>query len=146
MGTFAELSVGDRFASEPRALDAETARAIVEAGGYTHPLFVDPEFAARSAFGRAPIPGQGVLLVMGGLAESTERFDGTTIGLVGLDDVRFLKPAFAGDAVRLDVEVVAKEPSARTGVLAMRWRCLNDGGEVLVEATARMLFRLDGAD
>lgn len=143
MGTFERFAVGDVIGSPVRALAEADVEQIVSVGGYTHPLFTDPAYAAASRFGRRPVPGQGVLLVMGGLAEQTDVFDATTIGLVGLDDVRFLAPAFAGDTVRLRLEILAKEqPKPGRGLLVMAWRCARVDGTALVEATARMLFSL----
>src|SRR5207245_199054 len=115
-------------------------RATIGIGGYVHPIFTDAEFVARTPLGRTPLPGEAVLLIMGGLAEQTERFDDTTIALVGFDQVRFVAPVFAGDEVHLDVEIVGKEPSRTTGVLVMRWTCLGSDGGVRCEAVARMLF------
>jgi len=155
MGTFDELSIGDVFASPARTLSEADVATLIAVGGYTHPLFTDPAYAAASPFGRTPVPGEGILHLMGGLVEQTERFDDTVIALVGLDEVRFRAPAFAGDVVRCEIEVLAKEPKGERGLLTMAWRCVKDGGpigeagrarnaadEVLCEARALMLFRL----
>lgn len=125
-------------------LDDATVRTLIETGGYTHPLFTDARFAEASGFGRTPLPGEAILLLMGGLAELSGRFDETVIALTGFDSVRFLSPAFAGDTLRVEIEVLAKEPSrsGERGSLVMAWRCLNDRDEVSAEATARMLFRI----
>lgn len=145
MGTYENFSVGDRFHTPSRTIDDEAVRALITHGGFTHPLFTDPAFAAASAFGRTPLPGQAVLMVMGGLLEQSGRFDDNVIALTGFDTVRFLRPMFAGDTVRTDVEVVGKEdtPSGDRGVLVMAWRCIKGGGEPVAEATARMLFKLE---
>jgi acyl dehydratase len=141
MGTYEDMSVGDRFRTPSRTLDDETVHGLIGLSGFTHPLFTDPEFAKASGFGRTPLPGQAVLLLMGGLVEQTGRFDGTVIALTGFDAVRFLRPVFSGDCVMTEVEVVGKEatPSGSHGVLVMAWRCVKEGGERVAEATARML-------
>lgn len=145
MGTYDELSVGDRFTTPARALDGPTVQALVEAGGYTHPLFTDPAYAARSRFDRRPLPGQALLLIMGGLVEQTGRFDETVIALAGFEGVRFRAPAFEGDEVRVEVEVLGKEDRPRErGMLTMGWRCIDSSSATLVDARARMLFRRSG--
>jgi acyl dehydratase len=146
MGTYDELSVGDRFDTPSVDVDEAMVKELIAAGGYTHPLFTDPAFATASKFGKTPLPGQAILLLLGGLVEQTGRFDGTVIALLGLDAVRFLGPAFAGDTLRGEVEVLAKEPSSNgtKGVLVMAWRCSNGEGKPVVESTARMLFRAGG--
>lgn len=140
MGTYDESSVGDTFESPLMRVEDETARALIRLGGYTHPLFTDPAYAAASPFGRAPLPGEAVLLLMGGLAEQSGRFDETVVALLGFTDVRFRAPVFPDDEIRVAVEVLGKEQRDGRGVLTMAWRCLR-GPETLVESTARMLFR-----
>jgi acyl dehydratase len=129
------LTVGDRFETPSRTIRECDLRTLVELGGYTHPLFTDPEYARRSLFGRTPLPGQAVLLLMGGLIEQSGRFD-EAVALVGFEDVRFVAPAFDGDEIRVEVEVASRERR----IVTMRWRCLDRLGEPLVEATARMLL------
>jgi acyl dehydratase len=144
MGTYNELSVGERFHTPARTLDEDSVRALISAGGFTHPLFTDPEFAAASGFGGIVLPGQAVLMIMGGLLEQSGRFDESVVALTGFDSVRFVRPLFAGDTVRVEIEVLTKEetPSGARGVLVMGWRCVKGGGEPVAEATARMLFNL----
>jgi acyl dehydratase len=144
VSTYDDLAVGDSFETPTRTVDDETVRSLITTGGYTHPLFTDPAFAAASPFGRTPLPGQALLLIMGGLVEQSGRFDETVIALTGFDDVRFVAPAVAGDTLRVFVEVKAKEPSRSRATLVMRWRCLHERDETVAEATARMLFRLQG--
>jgi acyl dehydratase len=142
--TYHDLDVGARFTTPSRTIDEETVRTLIEIGGYTHPLFTDAEFAAASAFGRTPLPGQAALLLMGGFVEQSGRFDDTVVALTGLDGVRFLAPAFEGDTLRVVVEIAGKEPSGsgKRGTLVMTWTCLNQRDEEIVSATARMLFHI----
>jgi acyl dehydratase len=142
MGTFEQMEVGTCFMSPARSLDDETVRTLIESSGFTHPMFTDVAYAKASGFGRIPVPGQAVLAIMGGLVEQTGRFDETVIALTGFDQVQFLKPAFAGDTIRVEVEVVEKDPtpSGTHGILVMSWQCVRTGGDKIAEATARMLF------
>jgi acyl dehydratase len=142
-GTFDLLQVGEQFVSPTRAVSDEDHARLVGIGGYTHPLFTDPSFAASTPLGRSPLPGQAVLLLMGGMVEQTDRFDDTVIALVGFEDVRFREPAFPGDVLRVEVIVSSKEERSggARGLLGMTWRCLNDRDSVVVEARAQMLFR-----
>lgn len=144
MSTYHDLAEGEPFTTPARTLDDAVVRTLVEAGGYTHPLFTDPEFAKSSAFGRTPLPGEATLLIMGGLVEQSGRFDESVIALIELNAVRFVAPAFAGDTLRVEVEVLAKEPrpDGKRGTLVMAWRCLNNRDETVCEAVARMLFRI----
>jgi acyl dehydratase len=144
MGTFDRLAVGDEFHCPPRTVPADTARLVVDVGGYTHPLFHDDAQARAAGFAGVPVPGQFVLFLLGGMAERSGRFDETTVALVGLDRVRFSRPAFPGDELRLTCSVLAKEAGAsgRTGTVRLAWRCDNGAGDTVLNAEATFLFRL----
>lgn len=138
--TWQRLAVGDTTTTPRRTVTESMVTLLASLGGYTHPLFTDAEHP--SPFPAVPLPGQALLLLMGGLAEQSGVFDDTTVALLGFDAVRFARPALPGDTVVVEIEVLAKEPSTRTGVLVMAWRCLSTRGDLLVDATARMLVRL----
>ena len=141
-GTFDALEVGDVLRTPTHTVTDADVDDLVRVGGYTHPLFADAGYARRSPFGRRPLPGQAVLLLMGGLVEQTGAFDETVVALLGFRDVHFAAPAFAGDTIHVDIAVEEKslKSEGRRGVLVMRWTARNDGDEVLVNATASMLF------
>jgi acyl dehydratase len=141
---FSALSPGDRFAG-PRQTITETMLTTVTAlTGYVHPLFTDHEYVReRSPFAAPPAPGALLLLLLGGLAERSEAFDEHTVALLGFDDVRFLRAASVGDTVSSHFEVIDTEPRsdpAKGGIVRWRW-CAEIDGEVVCEATARMLTR-----
>jgi len=142
MSSYDELDIGQTFTTPSRTFTDDDVDALVRLGGYTHPLFTDAAYAAASPFGRRPIPGEGVLHIMGGLIEQAELLDESVIALVGFEQVAFRAPGFAGDTVRVECEVLDKDARERTGTITFAWRCVNQAGELLVETRARMLFRL----
>ncbi|TDC98252.1 hypothetical protein [Actinomadura sp. 7K507] len=115
---------------------------LVGLGGYTHPLF-NPGLDERAGGARAPMPGQGVLLLMGGLVERSGLL-GRAIALIELREVRFLKMVTAGTSLRVRL---TPGPSRETGsgklVQEYRWVAVDAAGEAMVEATALMLMRPD---
>ncbi|HEX9695226.1 MAG TPA: MaoC/PaaZ C-terminal domain-containing protein [Actinomycetota bacterium] len=145
MGSYESLPPGLSFTTPSMRIEPGDAASLIRIGGYTHPLFTDPTYAAGTPFARSPLPGEAVLLAMGGLVEQSGRFDETVVALLGFDQVRFLAAAFPGDTLHAVVEVTGREmrPSGRRGEVSMVWRCRNERGETLCEATARMLFRVD---
>lgn len=144
MGSFQDLSPGVTFTTPGIHIDDDDASALIRIGGYTHPLFTDPAYAAASPFGRSPLPGEAVLHLMGGAVEQSGRFDETVVALTGFDGVRFWAPAFGGDTLYVVVEVTGRQvrPSGKRGEVTMSWRCRNERGEMLVEANVTMLFRV----
>ncbi|HVL80547.1 MAG TPA: MaoC family dehydratase N-terminal domain-containing protein [Actinomycetota bacterium] len=139
-GTYDALDVGDTFSTPSREVDEGLVSQLVATGGYTHPLFVDEAYAAASPFGRSPLPGAALLLLMGGLSEQTGRFDRTTVALVGYDRVRFRAPALPGDTVGVELTVVEKQDRGSRGLMTIEMTCTNGRGDTLVEAAALYLF------
>jgi len=126
--------------SEEVSITDEMISTLVTTGGYPHPLFQDGwrELGMR---GR-PLPGQAVLLLIGGAMERTGEFD-HAIALLGIDDVNFLSPVVAGDIIRLEWQEIEFLPwkSAGRELLRMKWRVLNQLNELCIEASSRMLVR-----
>lgn len=147
MSSFEALAPGESFTTPSIHISPDDAAELTRIGGYVHPLFTDPSYAAESVFGRTPLPGEAVLHVMGGLAEQSGRFDESVVALLGFDAVRFHAPAFPGDSLHMSVEVIRREarPNGKRGEVVMAWRCRNERGELLCDAIARMLFRLPHA-
>ncbi|MCD9198697.1 hypothetical protein [Aeromicrobium wangtongii] len=113
----------------------ELIATIVGTGGYTHPLFNPPPADAATA----PLPGQGVLLMMGGLLEQSGALD-HAIALVELKNVRFLKMVSAGTTVSVElVALDAHQTSSGKVIQNYRWTALDGNDVPLVEAHAVML-------
>lgn len=105
---------------------------LVRAGGYTHPLFAGAD---------APLMGQGLLLLAGGLAEQSGILD-HAIALVGLDDVRFRAMARPGTSVTLVQERLDSTPTSDGRHLERyAWTAVDQSETVLLEAVASMLTR-----
>lgn len=144
MPRFSDYTTGMRFAGGARTVTESLVTLLTSLGGYTHPLFTDATYvAAASPFPSSPLPGQAVLLLLGGLAEQSGAFDESVVALVGFEQVGFRRPALPGDTLRLDMEVVALDRAAAgdRGVVTLAWRCTNQRDEVVLEARARMLVR-----
>lgn len=143
MPRFSGYTLGMRFTGAARTVTESLVTLLTSLGGYTHPLFTDATYVAASPFPSSPLPGQAVLLLLGGLAEQSDAFDESVVALVGFDDVAFRRPALQGDTLRLGQEVVALDRAAAgdRGVVTLAWRCTNQRDEVVLEARARMLVR-----
>lgn len=121
----------------------EVVRGI---GGYTHPLFTDPEHVrVHSPFAAQPLPAEWTLFLLGGLAEQSGVFDETTVALVGIDEVRFPAAALVGDTVSLEMTVETRRVVAegRRGIVDLHWRAVNQRAEDVLTCRVSMLFRLD---
>lgn len=97
------------------------------------PLHLDAEFAAKTEFGRPLVNSLFTLALVIGLSVQ-ETTLGTTIANLGLSDVRFPKPVFAGDTVTVQTTVLGKRESASrptAGIVEFEHKGINQRGEVI---------------
>jgi acyl dehydratase len=97
------------------------------------PLHLDAEFAAKTEFGRPLVNSYFTLGLLVGLTVHDTTL-GTTIGNLGMTDVRFPKPVFAGDTLRAHTKVVAmRESKSRTdaGIVDFEHSAFNQRNELV---------------
>ncbi len=110
---------------------------LVGAGGYTHSLFRAGDPARR------PLPGQAVLLLMGGLVEQSGVLD-HAVALLEMRSVRFNAMVRPGTRLRVEVDGAAPEPT-REG-RARQWLTWTAYDEEMVVAEAEVLMLVRAAD
>lgn len=117
----------------------ELIETIVSTGGYTHPLF-NPTPVQQAEGSTAPLPGQGILLLMGGLLEQSGALD-HAIAMVELKSVKFLQMVKAGTSLSVDL-VPTESHLTSSGKLIQnyRWTALDGNDVPVAEAHAVMLM------
>jgi len=140
---FEEFSVGQTFKHPIH-------RTITEADNVwfstlTHnpaPLHIDAEYCKTTEFGR-PLVNSGLTLgFMVGISVGDTTL-GTTVANLGWDDVRFPKPLFHGDTIRVETKVLElKDSKSRpdNGIVIFEHRAFNQDDELvgLCKRTALM--------
>ena len=97
------------------------------------PLHVDHDFASKTEWGKPLFNSLYTLGIMVGMSVQDTTL-GTTIGNLGMSDVRFPKPVFAGDTLRSTTKILSKRESASrptAGIVEFEHTCLNQRGEVV---------------
>ena len=97
------------------------------------PLHVDAHFAAQTEWGKPLFNSLYTLGIMIGMSVQDTTL-GTTVGNLGMSDVRFPKPVFAGDTLRSHTKIVSKRESksrADVGLVEFEHTCTNQKGEVV---------------
>lgn len=108
---FDELEVGQRFVHEIRRTVTDADNILFSAMTYNPAaLHIDHEYAKTTEFGKPLMNSLFTLGLVVGLSVQDTTF-GTTIGNLGFEDVKFPKPVFAGDTIRVETTVVALRPS-----------------------------------
>ncbi len=141
---FEEFSVGQTFDHPIRRTVTETDNVLVTT--LTHnpaSLHLDAEYMKHTEFGRPIINSCLTLGLMVGISVN-DTTHGTTVANLGWDEVRFPKPLFPGDTVRIATEVLdLRESKSRpdNGIVTFRHRAYNQHDELVGECkrTALML-------
>src|SRR3954453_948173 len=97
------------------------------------PLHLDAEYAAGTEFGRPLVNSMFTAALVVGLSVA-ELTLGTLVAQLGLTDVTFPAPGFAGDTIRVEPEVVeARESKSRpdAGIVVFEHRAHNQRDELV---------------
>ena len=101
------------------------------------PLHIDAHFSENTEFGQRLFNSLYTLGIMIGMSVADTTL-GTTIGNLGMTEVRFPRPVFHGDTLRARTRIVSKRESRSrpgAGLVEFEHECLNQRGEVV--ATCR---------
>jgi acyl dehydratase len=107
------------------------------------PLHIDHEFAARTEWGKPLMNSFFTLGLMIGISVNDTTL-GTTIANLGMTEVKFPKPVFHGDTLRVTTEVLSKrETRSRpdAGIVELLHKAINQKGEVVAECRRQAMMR-----
>ena len=97
------------------------------------PLHIDFEFAKTTEFGRPLVNSLFTLGLMIGMTVNDTTF-GTTVANLGMSDVRFPKPVFHGDTIRVTTTVKDKRVSSSRpgqGIVTFVHNAYNQSNELV---------------
>lgn len=95
------------------------------------PLHIDFDFASKTEFGKPLVNSLFTLGLLIGISVH-ETTLGTTVANLGMSDVRFPKPVFHGDTLRVTTTVDGKRESGSrptAGIVEFTHRAFNQRGE-----------------
>lgn len=113
----------------------ELSRTVTEADNTTfslmslnpQPLHIDAAFAEGTEWGQRLFNSLFTLAIMIGMTVQDTTL-GTTIGNLGMSDVRFPKPVFHGDTLRTETRIISKRESKSrpdAGLVEFEHSCFN---------------------
>ena len=110
--------------------------AVTNLAEYTHEIFSDFKNSNFSKkYKNQPFPGQYLLFIAGGLAESYDKLFKDIYALIEIKNVKFLKPAFINDKVYLDAELLKTTEK----FYYFDWKVLNQNKELLLFCKVKFL-------
>lgn len=131
---FDEWTVGDKVAHAVTRTVTETDNILISA--LTHnpqPMHLDAEAAKDSEFGQILVNSCFTFSLTVGISVGDTTL-GTLIANLGFDEVRFPKPVFYGDTLRIESEcVAARESGSRpsAGIVSWEHRAINQRDETV---------------
>jgi acyl dehydratase len=141
--TYGELEVGAIYRSR-------FGRTVLEADNVwftlltmnTNPIHFDASYAATTEWERPLVDSTFTLALVTGLTVPDVSEHGVNLGW---DEVRLLKPVFAGDTIRAETEVLSKRESQSrpgSGIVRVRTRGLNQRDEIVISFERAIMLPL----
>ena len=140
---FEEFSVGQIFDHPIRRTITETDNILFTT--MTHnpaSLHLDAEYMKNTEFGQPLVNSCLTLGLMVGISVN-DTTHGTTVANLGWDEVRFPKPLFHGDTIRVESEVLeVRDSNSRpdNGIVVFAHRAFNQADELVGECKRSALM------
>jgi acyl dehydratase len=129
---YEEFEVGRRFVHAVHRTVTETDNVLISTLTMNPAaVHLDAEACKSSPFGKPLVNSVFTLGLMVGLS-IYDTTHGTTIANLGWEDVRFPKPVFVGDTLRVETTVLAKRLSQSrqdSGIVTLEHRAFNQRNE-----------------
>jgi acyl dehydratase len=133
---FEELEIGHVFDHDVRRTVTETDNLLFSTLTMNPAaIHLDHEYAKTTEFGRPLVNSIFTLGLVVGLSVGDTTL-GTTVGNLGWEEIKFPKPVFIGDTLRVQTEVVGKRDSRSRptqGIVTFLHRGLNQRDETVCE-------------
>lgn len=138
-----DFTVGQRHVSPTFEL---TEKEIVEFAQKYDPQYyhLDAEAARNSPFGGLIAAGCQTIALAWKLGYDTGLFDDLELAGIGLDEIRWVKPVYAGDVVRVEFFLLESRPSrskADSAIAKFRYKMKNQRDEVVLTLTMIQIVR-----
>ncbi|MEV0336566.1 MaoC family dehydratase [Nocardia sp. NPDC050717] len=100
------------------------------------PLHLDAEYSKGSIYGQRLVNSLFILGLVSGITVP-ETTQGTTLGNLGFEQIKFPKPVFHGDTIHVQTKIEAKRESKSrndSGIVTFRHLGINQRDEVVCDA------------
>lgn len=139
-GYFEDFTIGDRFKSPGRTLTDAHFLFFAGLTGDDHPLHYDDEYAKKTRFGKRLAHGLLLTsLTAVGASTLSPIIEESIVAFVE-QTTRFRAPAFIGDTLYPEHEVVGLERKRSAGLLTLRVALKNQRGETVLEGEHKYLI------
>ena len=147
MGLFYDdFSIGELFKSPGRTITETDVVTFAGLSGDFVELHTNEEYARQSPFGRRVAHGALVFSISTGLTFQMNLINDTVLAFFGADKLRFSKPVFIGDTVRVEERIIAMEPRGKgRGLVTFDVKVISQNNETVISYHATVLLKRKGA-
>ena len=138
---YEDFKEGMVFESPRRTVTEADIVIFTGLSGDFNPLHTDEEFAKKTIFGRRIAQGTLTFAIMTGLWDMLGIIRGTAIAFYGVDKLRFTKPVYPGDTLRVKITVIEKKERETGGLVVLHNEVLNQRDEVVLVCDAKILVK-----
>jgi acyl dehydratase len=140
-----DLTVGTRYVTSSRTITEGDVAAFAALTGDFNRLHVDAEYAKTSVMGQRIAHGLLVASFMAGLTSRSivnQLMEDALLGVLE-NTVKYPKPTFIGDTIRVEIEVVEQRETSNPGRGIVRFvrKAVNQRDEVACELGATCLLK-----
>lgn len=140
-----DLPVGTRYATSSRTITEADVAAFAALTGDFNRVHVDAEYAKGTIFGQRIAHGMLVAAFMAGLTSRSipnQLMEGALFSVLE-NRLKFPKPTFIGDTIRVEIEVVEQKETSRPdrGIIGFMRKAINQRGEMVAELAATCLLK-----
>jgi 3-hydroxybutyryl-CoA dehydratase len=137
-----DFEVGEVIETSGRTIESGDVNLFAGLSGDFNPVHVNQVYAEKGMFGQRIGHGLLTLAVTSGQMNQTGVFEGTTIGFLGMDNVRFSSPVRFGDTVLTSATITNTRASNKPGrgVVSMTITTKNQRGETVLTYDQALLM------
>ena len=139
---FDDYTVDETSTTQSRTITEADIVAFAGISGDFNELHMSEEWARNGPFKRRIAHGALVFSISTGLTVLAGGYSDAIIAFYGIDRLRFVKPVFIGDTIRVKkrvIELTAKDDAR--GVVAFETTVINQNDEPVVIYTDRVMVR-----
>jgi acyl dehydratase len=141
--TLSQSELGETFTTAEKVITQTEEELFCVITENKLAMFLSDEAAQEKGWEKRIVPGVMTFSIAIGLMETSGFLD-DVIAFLGTDNLRFVKPAYIGDRLRVMVELKDKKFSkgGSRGTVHYEWRLVNQHGEDVVRAINTCMFKV----
>ena len=124
------------YISKKITLTKEDFEVVTKNGKYSYQLFTDFKNSPLSkTYASQPFPGQYILFLAGGLAESSKELPKDIMALSSFEKVNFYRPGLVGDQIYL-ISSMEKQEEKK---YIYKWEIFNNQNKILLDCKVNFI-------